>query len=231
MSLPPVLIAHIAAGSVAILSGMAALASRKGWAVHRGFGVVFVLSMTVMAALAGYLALFVPPVGKVSIPPHASVAIATLAFYLVATAWLTVRRPEGRSGVLEWAALLFVAGDAAALIYFGLHAQGVRGGQYDPPQPYFVFAAFAVFCAALDLEVVLRGGIAGVPRIARHLWRMCFALFFAASFFFIGQQKVMPKAWHGSPVLLALGFAPLAFLAFWMIRVRLTGWYKTEAAA
>ena len=225
MSLPPVLVAHIAAGSIGILSGAAALASPKGAAAHRTFGVIFVAAMTVTAALAAYLALFVPPVGRVSIPSHASVAIATLSFYLAATAWLTVRRPAGRSGVLERLALLFVAGDAAALIYFGLHAQGIRAGQYDPPQPYFVFAVFAAFCAALDLKVVWRGGIVGRPRIARHLWRMCFALFFAAAFFFIGQQKVMPKAWHGSPVLLALGLAPLGFLLFWVMRVRWTRWY------
>ncbi len=30
----------------------------------------------------------------------------------------------------------------------------------------------------------------------------------------------MPASLRGSPVLLALGFAPLAFLAFWLIRVR-----------
>jgi hypothetical protein len=225
MSLPPVLIVHIAAGSIGILSGAAALASRKGAAAHRGFGVIFVLAMTATAAMAVYLALFVPPVGRVSIPSHASVAIATLSFYLAGTAWLTVRRPAGRSGLLERLALLFVAGDAAALVYFGLHAGGIGAGKYDPPQPYFVFATFAAFCAALDLKVLIAGGIAGRPRIARHLWRMCFALFFATAFFFIGQQKVMPKAWHGSPVLLVLGLAPLGFLLFWMVRVRWTRWY------
>ena len=47
-----------------------------------------------------------------------------------------------------------------------------------------------------------------------------FALFFAAGSFFIGQQKVMPLWMQGSPVLYVLGLAPLAFLIFWLIRVR-----------
>jgi hypothetical protein len=33
---------------------------------------------------------------------------------------------------------------------------------------------------------------------------------------------------QGRPLLFALGFAPILFLVFWMIRVRLTKWYKAE---
>ncbi len=62
---------------------------------------------------------------------------------------------------------------------------------------YYVFCALALFFAALDFKVILQGGISGAARIARHLWRMCFALFFAAGSFFLGQQKVMPVWMRG----------------------------------
>jgi hypothetical protein len=85
--------------------------------------------------------------------------------------------------------------------------------------------------ALLDLKVIINGGIAGAARIARHLWRMCLAFFIATGSFFLGQMKVMPD-WvlQFRPVLYALAFAPLAFLVFWMIRVRLTKWYERGAA-
>jgi hypothetical protein len=79
--------------------------------------------------------------------------------------------------------------------------------------------------------MIPRGGISGARRIARHLWRMCLALFSAAGSFFIGQQKVMPAFMHGSPILLALGISPLFVMVFWLIRVRLTNWSKPNAVA
>ena len=60
-----------------------------------------------------------------------------------------------------------------------------------------------------------------MPRIARHLWRMCLALFFATGSLFFGQQDVLPQALRDSPILLLiLGFAPLAAMLFWLVRIR-----------
>jgi hypothetical protein len=110
-----------------------------------------------------------------------------------------------------------------SLVVFGV--QAMRNSTI--AAPYFVFASFAAFGAALDLRMILRGGISGAPRIARHLWRMCFALFFATSFFFIGQQKVMPASVRGSPWLFIPALAPLALMVFWLVRVRFTRWYSS----
>jgi hypothetical protein len=49
---------------------------------------------------------------------------------------------------------------------------------------------------------------------------MCFALFFAAASFFLGQQKVMPTFMHGSPLLFIPAFAPLGLMIYWLIRTR-----------
>jgi hypothetical protein len=88
-----------------------------------------------------------------------------------------------------------------------------------------------VFAAAGDLRLILRGGISGVQRIARHLWRMCFALFFASAFFFLGQQKVMPAFMHGSPLLFVPAIAPLVLMIFWLFRVRFANRYRSGAVS
>jgi hypothetical protein len=87
--------------------------------------------------------------------------------------------------------------------------------------PYFALAAIIACFAWGDLRVILRGGLAGTPRLARHVGRMGLAFFIAAGFFFLGRQKAMPAMIQGSPVLLVLGLAPLGLTMFWLIRIRL----------
>lgn len=210
----PVLIAHIAAGAIGILTGVVAISVRKGELVHRAFGRVFVAFMLTMSALGAYLA--------VQLPQRASIAVGTLTFYLVATAWMTVRRKDGGVGAFEKGALAAVLGVAAALLTFAAQAALSPSGRLEgaPPAPYLVFAAFAAFCAALDIRVILRGGVWGAQRIARHLWRMCFALFFAIAFFSIQMQKIGPGFLHGSPLLVAASLAPLMVMIYWLARIR-----------
>jgi hypothetical protein len=50
---------------------------------------------------------------------------------------------------------------------------------------------------------------------------MCFTLFFATAFFFLGQQKVMPVFMRGSPILFVPALAPLVPMMFWLVRARL----------
>jgi len=40
----------------------------------------------------------------------------------------------------------------------------------------FFMAAIALLCAAGDARMLLRVGVFGKQRVARHLWRMCFGL-------------------------------------------------------
>ncbi len=225
----PLLIVHIGAGSLGILSGYAAVSVRKGKPAHRALGTVFFLAMLTVSALAAYLALFVPPTHAGGAPPNASVSVGILTFYLAATAWMTVRRKQGDVGWFERGALIAVVGVALALLIFGVRAAGIPGAAPGAYVPYFVFASFAAFAAAADLKVIRRGGVSGPPRIARHLWRMCFALFFAAAFFFLGQQQVMPAFMRGSPILLVPALAPLALMIFWLLRVRFTNAFKAPS--
>jgi uncharacterized membrane protein len=89
---------HIAAGAVALLSGYVAMCAPKGGPVHRGSGNLFFAAMLVMATFAAVLAVARP--GQII-----NLFIAGFAFYLVATAWLAARRPDGVAANAEKAAL------------------------------------------------------------------------------------------------------------------------------
>ena len=97
-------------------------------------------------------------------------------------------------------------------------------GPHPLPEPehtvLYVFAAVAALAAASDLSVIRRGGLTGVPRIARHLWRMSTALLIAAASF-AGQPKAIPEFLRGSPITLLPAFAVLAAMIWWLVRVRL----------
>jgi hypothetical protein len=92
---------HIGAGTIALAAGLAAAFARKGGYLHRKAGNVFTVSMMVMATFAGYLAVAVP--GQT-----VNLVIGTFVLYLVTTAWMTVHRREGTTGLFEKIAL-FVA--------------------------------------------------------------------------------------------------------------------------
>lgn len=214
---------HIMAGSIALLAGAAALYARKGGRVHVAAGNVFVPAMLAMALLGTMLATSrADPLSAVS---------GILAAYLVVTGWATAARKDGRLGRLEMAALPVACGCALADLAFGLRAASLPGGNFQgwPPQLYFAFAALAALAVGLDINVIVRGGVTGPRRIARHLWRMCVAAFIASGSFFMGQQKVMPEAIQGSPILPVLGTAPLVLMVFWLLRVRLAKVWRRRA--
>ena len=93
-----VTILHVIAGTVGLLTGIASVSARKGARVHRVMGVLFCVSMLMMAVLADYLAVAMPE----QIP---NLFIGTFTIYLVATAWMTVRRKENLVGIPEKTAL------------------------------------------------------------------------------------------------------------------------------
>jgi hypothetical protein len=225
MPVTPALIVHIGAASVGLLSGTIALSVRKGGRLHRLAGHIFFVSMLIMSFFAAYLAFLISQRG------NALGGIFT--FYLVATGWMTVRRRAGRIGRFEIVALFAALGAAATGLIFGLAARDSPTGLLDgvAPPNYFVVGGLAVFAATLDLKVTLRGGISGVPRVARHVWRLCVGLFVATGSFFLGQQKVMPAFMQGSPYLMVPAFAPLVLMIFWLLRIRFRNWSKRIPAA
>jgi hypothetical protein len=133
----------------------------------------------------------------------------TMAFYLTATAWVTVMRQPDRIGRFEIGAALAAFGIAIAGYSFGLDAANNANGLKDgyPPMLFYIFASAALLGAVLDVRMIKRGGFKGAARTTRHLTRMCLAMYMATGSFFLGQAKLFPAAVRESGVLLIPAFS------------------------
>ena len=218
-----ILFVHIGGGALSIITGWVTVLSRKGERLHRRFGTLFVIFMLVMGIAATYL-------GAV-IPEASNVTGGLFAVYLVLTAWMAARRPDGVIGVFERVIMIVPLGVAVTDAVFGVLAARSPTGLFDrfPPPFYYIGATMVGFAFLMDVRTMLAKGVTGRARIARHVWRICFAFFFACGSFFLGQQKVMPVWMQGSPVLLALGLAPLGFMVVWLLIVWLSGRFRPPA--
>lgn len=200
---------HIVGGLLALLSGAAAAAARKGGPLHARAGTWFFASMLVLGVTASILEPYRTPPGS----PIAPLFVC----YFVTTSWVTARRRDGTTGKFEIAACAAALGLAALIAWGGFTGATTPAGR----GPVFALAGLCLLAGLLDLNAILRTRLTPVQRIARHLWRMCVAFFIATGSFFLGQQQVLPQALRGSPILFVLAFAPFALMAFWLIRLRL----------
>ena len=215
----PLLVFHITAGVLAMLAGAAAISFRKGSRWHGRTGNIFVIAMITMGVAASFLAYM----------KHQSNNLfgGVITIYLVGTAWATARRRDGETGILDWMGCLFALTIGALGIFQGFQKATGRVPADPGTYPFMqLFMSSIILLAGIgDVRVIFRG-ISGKPRIARHLWRMCFGWFLATGSFFLGQQQVFPKWLQGSPLLMIPALLPLALLIFWLIRIRFTKAYK-----
>jgi uncharacterized membrane protein len=218
----PLLWFHIAGGTVGLLSGFLALALRKGSRRHRLVGRVFVVSMICMGGAAAWLAL-------VKSQPS-NVLGGTLTIYFVATAWATIKRRAGETSKFDWAAMLIPLAMAAILMTSGIQALNSPTGSKNgvPAGMHFFLGAIALSAAGGDIRMLLRGGVFGTQRIARHLWRMCFGLWIAAASVFLARQQLFPGFLRNTGALYVLTALPLLMMIFWLVRIRFTGAKKPK---
>jgi hypothetical protein len=238
MPYSPILLVHISAGTLALLSGTAALLFRKGSARHALAGRIFVAAMLTMASFAVYLAI-------VRHEPS-NIGGGIFTFYLIFTAWLTARRRDGETRGFDWVVLLIplALGILTWMNGVSIVRSGVDSPDGVPVGMTFFMGSVMLLAAAGDVRMLVGGGVAGAKRIARHLWRMCFGLFIAAGSFFLGPSnrplRLLSAAGlgqHLSPVLfstsvyLILTLLPLILLVYWLVRVRFTEFYKSIQVA
>lgn len=207
---------HVGAGALGIVAGAAALVARKGERVHRGAGTVFFAAMLATALSAVILAV---------LKDELTNAIAgVLTTYFITTSWLTVKRAELTANWADIVAMLCASAGSAAAFYLAWDSVQ-KGTALLGGLPFYVFSGVAALCALLDLSVILRRGVSGRQRIARHLWRMCLGFFIAVGSFFPGQIQFFPEAVQSiEPVILLFipAFSVLAVMFFWLGRVLLT---------
>jgi len=203
---------HIAAGMLAIPLGFLALAVKKGGTPHRRIGLVFVWTMFVLGITAAILG---------------NIGGGLMAVYFVGTAWMTVRQMNDS----PWTRRINVAALTFAVVFAILDIVGGVKAFNSPHRmlngaPFFMLffiAGIMILAAAGDLRVIRSGVPRGVPRLARHLWRMCFALFIAAgSFFSISERvaKILPEPFTTAPVRALPILLVFGAMFYWLWRVR-----------
>jgi len=236
MSYSPILLIHICAGTLGLLSGTAALCFRKGSPRHILAGRIFVASMLTMAVGAVYLAI-------VRHQPN-NIGGGIITFYLIGTAWLTARRRDGETSNFDWALMLIPL--TLGILTWMSGIKVVRSGASSqdgvPVGMTFFMGSVMLLAGAGDVRMLLGGGVAGARRIARHLWRMCFGLFIAAGAFFMGASnrplrllsavglgQHLPRALFSMTLYMVLTILPLVLLIFWLVRVRFTSAFQKRS--
>ena len=210
---------HVLAGGLALVFGFVALSAAKGATLHRKSGMLFVYTVLTMAVTGTVMAALNAQ--------NESVIGGVLTIYLVTTSLIAVRPTTVALRRVEIAAMLIAIALLATCVTFGIQAlaspSGTRGGI--PYVVFFMFATVALLGVIGDVRTIRAGVLKGAPRLVRHLWRMCYALWIAAASFFLGPRervvKVIPE-FLVTPVSLALPVvAVLVVMFYWLWRVRI----------
>jgi hypothetical protein len=209
---------------------------RKGSPRHALAGKIFVASMLTMAVGAVYLAI-------VRHQPN-NIVGGTLTFYLIGTAWLAAKRRDGETSRFDWIVLLIPLTLGILTWMNGLKVVRSGASSQDgvPVGMTFFMGSVMLLAAAGDVRMLVRGGVFGAKRIARHLWRMCFGLFIAAGSFFLGPSnrplrllatvglgQHLSRALFSTSLYLILSILPLILLIFWLVRVRFKNAYNGKS--
>ena len=209
--IPLILPVHVAAGLLALAFGYVALYAVKGAALHRRSGLLFVYAMLAMALTA----VFMEAVSARRITVNVVAGLVTL--YFVVTSLLTVRPRLQRSQRIDAIAPLF--GLMVALLAFKAAFEMAKTGRPETA-PCVIFGVLTLLGATGDIRMIRGGGLQGRRRIARHLWRMCFAMWIAAASFFWGPPRRVPELIR-IPALQAVAvLLPIAVMLFWLWRLR-----------
>jgi hypothetical protein len=201
---------HVAAGGLALGLGAVALLVKKGGTIHRRSGLLFVCAMLVLGISASILG---------------NVGGGVMTVYFVGTALTTVRPVSAWTRTFNVAALMVVLGLALLAIVSGVKALNSPGGFLNgvPYGMHFFLATIMLLAAAGDVRIMRFGVPHGRPRLARHLWRMCFALFIAAgSFFSIRERvaKILPEPFTTAPMRALPILLLFGAMFYWLWRVR-----------
>jgi uncharacterized membrane protein len=207
-----ILLVHVVAGGLGLITGYVALYATKGATVHRKVGMLFVCVMLTMA-VTGMLVSAIEGVA-----PAMNVPTALLTAYLVITSLTTVRPPARGSRWIDRGGLLVAAALSVSCLALAVRAIAVGGRDAGMAFPLFLFGGIAFAASAGDRRMMRAGGIRGSARLARHLWRMCVALFIASIAFYLGQGRV-PEVIR-IPALLAFGvLLPIMAMVYWLWRI------------
>ena len=213
-----ILFLHIAGGTVGMISGATAMLVKKGRRLHRAAGNVFTIAMLTMAGIGAAVAPFL----NEDQWTNSTAAVFTL--YLTTTAWTAGKRRDGEFGRFERTAMFVPVGIAAMAVSLAFFLTGVKTAE--DFATVYAFGVLSAVAVAGDLNLIRQGGLSGSSRIARHVWRMSFALFVAMGSFFFGQQKFLPEAIRGTLIPAIPVLSMLALGAYGFVRIRFAGAFR-----
>jgi hypothetical protein len=213
---------HIAAGGLAILLGAVALSVKKGGTIHRRSGLLFVYAMLVMGVSGSILSLLNGRDGG-------NVMAGVLTAYFVGTALTTVRPVSSWTRLINSVALTVAVVLAVGCVFRGVRlidTPGLDAGGVSfrtAGVMSLIIAALLGMAAAGDVRAMRFGMPRGGPRLSRHLWRMCFALFIAAGSFFSIRERVaeiLPEPFTTGPMRALPIVLVFGAMFYWLWRLR-----------
>ena len=210
---------HLLAGLIGLAAGVVALCAVKGGTLHRKSGTIFAYAMLLVGSSGIVMAALKSQ--------RMNLIGGLMTVYMVSTALLTIRRRAQRFHWLDVAAMLFGLAVGLRSITVGFEASNSATGRIDglPAAPAFLFGTVILLAVAGDIRMMLRG-IQGARRIARHLWRMCFAFFSAAGSFFPAQLPKLVPGLRDSEMLWLPPALVLLVMFYWLLRVRFMERYR-----
>jgi hypothetical protein len=205
----------------ALVTGFVALGATKGSVLHRRSGTLFVYLMLVMALTGAGIAAV-----EASRPQPKSGILATMLMglftaYLVVTALTTIRPPSTWSRRVDLLAMPVAGAIGVAHLTLALRTLVATGDTQSGmiTTVEIVFGSIVLLAAGSDLRLLRSSApLIGAKRLARHLWRMTFALWIAAFSFFPRLTRFAPKPFGALVALPIIGV--LGAMIYWLWRIR-----------
>jgi hypothetical protein len=152
------LIFHIAAGSIALLSALGALYAAKGKTAHRRWGLAYVCSMTFIALTAWTMS---------ALKPNSFLfAIGCFSAYLVASGYARAKNRSGKATPLDWTVAIGGLATSLIMLWLGWISTGTNH------IVLWVFAGIAGVLSLLDIRGLRAGAFKGAERIVSHMRQM-----------------------------------------------------------
>ncbi len=208
-----ILLIHILAGAIALLTGYAVAFIKKGQLAHKYLGRTYVAAMLSLGLSGTYIAVF----RQVPI----SILNGLVLCYLVLSSLNTIWQSPGKTNYFDKLLFIFVSFIILGFVWYGYQASHAVGGKLGG----FGIEAFAVFGSMMvcfwigDYLNLKQGGSRGKNRLIRHLWRMYFPLMMSTAAFFFGQSRHLPEAVQRIEFLLVPLLLVIFTAVFWVVKV------------
>jgi hypothetical protein len=110
-----------------------------------------------------------------------------VTFYVIATAWMTTKRRDHQTGVLDWIALIVALAIGTACVIYGFKAQLV--GLVTEYQPVWTFSLAPLFCLPLwAIFVYSCAAVFPAQSVSRGIYGVCASVCLSLGFILHGTS-------------------------------------------